>query len=202
MAECAWLPRDSSVLIATHNSGKFAEMRGLLAALGCSVLAPDAFGLDAPDETADSFEGNALIKAIHASQQTGMIALADDSGLCVPVLDNRPGLESARWARESGGWGRAHARLYTELKETGLWADGPEAVMNCALAIAHPTGQAKTFLGRVTGRLTWPPRADGPGFDPIFVPDGYAQSFAEMETDAKARMDARAQAFTLLCATP
>ena len=187
-----------TLLIATHNPGKLEEMARLLEPLGYNAIPAGTMGLTPPPEDADTFAGNAAIKARHASRETGHLALADDSGLCIPGLDNQPGLESARWAKLCGGWSQAQAEIYRTLVEQNAWGKGPEATMHCALAISHPNGKSHTVSGQVRGRLTWPPRGSGSSFDPIFIPDGYTISFAEMDAQAKAGIDARAQAFKAL----
>jgi len=189
------LPRAAEYLVATHNPGKLEEIETLLSRLGCRTVSAERLGLTAPVEDADTFGGNAAIKARHACDATGIPTLADDSGLCIPTLGGHPGLETARWARENGGWSAAQAQVYRMLVDKNAWQDGARATMHCALAIAYPGGGTYVFSGEVDGQLVWPPRGDGSGFDAMFVPDGFEHSFAEMKPEEKALIDARAHAF-------
>lgn len=195
MANCV-LPQRAPVLIASHNVGKLEEIRELLDGIGQSVLSAVALGLKSPAETQTSFAGNALLKAQTASRETGLVALADDSGLCVDVLKDEPGIYTARWAREAGGWSAAHRAMNEKLQSMQAWEDTVTARLHCALALAWPDGRHAVATGAVTGNLTWPARGlHGGGFDAMFVPDGQDVTFAQMEPAQKALVDARAIAF-------
>lgn len=185
------------LVIASHNRGKVVEIRALLEPFAVEVLGAAELGLPEPDETGTSFAENASIKAESAAAKSGELALADDSGLCVAALDGQPGIYSARWAGPDKDFRRAMARIQSELKskamaETRAW-------FVCALALAAPGQTTEVFEGRVFGNLTFPPRGNrGFGYDPIFVPEGYRQTFGEMEPGTKHAMSHRARAFTQL----
>jgi len=188
------------LVLASHNKGKLAEIDALLSPFGIETLPASAFGLAAPNETEDSFAGNALLKARFAAEGTGLPALADDSGLSVEALGSAPGVYTADWAETPSGrdWALAMGKV-----EEKLQALGPEvsraAHFTCVLAIVWPDGRGETFEGRVDGHLVWPPRGDrGFGYDPVFVADGHARTFAEMAPDEKHAISHRAAAFAKL----
>jgi len=156
-----------------------------------------ALGLAEPEETEQTFEGNALVKARAAARASGLIALADDSGLSVAALGGAPGIFSARWAGPDRDFGRAMALVQQRLAESE--SDDPAAWFTSALAVAWPDGPAVTVEGRVDGRLTFPPRGDkGFGYDPIFLPEGHERTFGEMEEAEKETLSHRARAFAKL----
>jgi XTP/dITP diphosphohydrolase len=195
-------PIGDRLVIATHNSGKLREITALMEPLGIACVGAGELGLPEPEEIGVTFADNADLKARSAADLSGLPALADDSGLCVDALHGRPGVVSARWAEDSSGnrdWMRAMERVWTELEAAGADA-GHDAHFACALAIAWPNdGQAETFEGRVDGTLVWPPRGDrGFGYDPMFVPVGFDQTFGELEPDLKHRISHRANAFAKL----
>ena len=172
------------IVIATHNAGKLREMRELLAPYGVAAASAGELGLAEPDETAADFIGNALIKARAAAKASGLPAFADDSGLCVAALDGAPGVHSARYAKDAGGFPQAMARLLADLAAKG--AEKPwRACFISALAVAWPDGRAETFEGRVDGDLAAPRGTAGFGYDPVFLPDGHARTFGEMTAEEK-----------------
>ena len=190
-------PIAGGIVIASHNAGKVREIGELLAPVGVTALSAAALGLPEPEETADSFAGNALLKARAAGEAAGRPALADDSGLTVRALGGEPGIRSARWAGPDRDFALAMEKVNRALGDT---ADR-RAGFVCALAVARPDGAEAVFEGTVSGHLTWPPRGDrGFGYDPIFVPDGHALTFAEMAPEAKHAMSHRADAFAKLLA--
>jgi XTP/dITP diphosphohydrolase len=187
------------LIIASHNEGKVREFRELLAPLGFKVSSAAELGLDEPEETGNTFEANASLKARAAEQAFGTLALADDSGLVVPALDGAPGIYSARWAGLDKDFGKAIKRVEQELIELGYEPEGTQAYFVCVLALAYPEREVRTIRGEVHGTLTFPPRGErGFGYDPIFIPDGYAQTFGQMHPDAKNKMSHRAVAFQRL----
>ena len=195
-------PIGDRLVIATHNSGKLREMTALMAPLGIKCVGAEELGLPEPEEIGVTFADNADLKAREAADLSGLPALADDSGLCVDALHGRPGIFSARWAEDESGnrdWMRAMQRVWTELEAVRGEASH-DAHFACALAIAWPNdGQAETFEGRVDGTLVWPPRGDrGFGYDPMFVPGGFDQTFGELDPDLKHRISHRANAFAKL----
>ena len=191
------------LVLATHNAGKVREIAALLGPYGMEPVAAGAIGLPEPEETEDSFAGNALLKAEAASRGSGMVALSDDSGLCVAALGGEPGVYTANWAEKPDGsrdWLMAMQKV-----ETALAALGPDvsrhAEFVCTLALAWPDGHHDLFEGRVAGHLVWPPRGDrGFGYDPVFVPEGHAKTFGEMDPDTKHAISHRAAAFAKLVA--
>ena len=186
------------LVAASHNAGKVAELRELLAPWRLRVESAAALGLPEPEETGASFTENAELKARAAAGAAGAPALADDSGLVVPALDGAPGIYSARWAGPERDFGAAMARVARELAAAGRPADAPARFV-CALALAWPDGHCEIFEGTVSGRLAFPPRGDrGFGYDPVFVPDGRALTFGEMDPAEKDRISHRAAAFARL----
>jgi XTP/dITP diphosphohydrolase len=190
------------LVIATHNPGKLREISALMEPLGISCVGAEELGLPEPEEIGVTFADNADLKAREAADLSGLPALADDSGLCVDALQGRPGIFSARWAEDEAGnrnWMRAMERVWREVEAAGDDA-GRDAHFACSLAIAWPNdGQADTFDGRVDGTLVWPPRGDkGFGYDPMFVPVGYDQTFGELDPEFKHRISHRANAFAKL----
>ena len=173
------------LVAATHNKGKLAEIRDLIAPFGVDVVGAGDLGLAEPEEVGDSFAANAVLKARAGARAASLPALADDSGLCVAALDDAPGVHSARWAGEKRDFSAAMARIERELKSRG--APPPwRAHFVSVLALAWPDGHAETFEGRVEGRLAFPPSGTaGFGYDPIFIPQGHARSFGEMSAREK-----------------
>ncbi len=190
------------LVLATHNAGKVREMGALLTPYGMAVVAAGDLGLPEPAETEDSFAGNALIKARSAASGSGLVALADDSGLCVDALGGAPGVYTADWAETPTGrdWTLAMTKV-----EDLLAAQGPavsrSAHFVCTLALAWPDGETAVFEGRCPGSLVWPPRGTvGFGYDPVFVADGMTATFAEIDPVEKHRISHRAAAFAKLVA--
>jgi XTP/dITP diphosphohydrolase len=173
------------LVAATHNAGKLREFRELLMPWRIEVVSAGDLALAEPEETGDTFEANAKLKALAAARAAQMPALADDSGLCVEALGGAPGIYSARWAGGSKDFAAAMARIERELRA----ADAPQpwrAHFVSALALAWPDDFIEYFEGRVDGRLVFPPRgANGFGYDPIFVPDGFSRGFGEMTAEEK-----------------
>jgi len=190
------------LVIATHNPGKLREIAALIEPLGIACVGAEELGLPEPEEIGNTFVDNADLKAREAADLSGLPALADDSGLSVDALHGRPGIFSARWAEDSDGnrdWMRAMKRVWEEVEAAGEDA-GHDAHFACALSLAWPNdGQTEAFEGRVDGTLVWPPRGDkGFGYDPMFVPAGYEQTFGEMDQAEKHRISHRVDAFRKL----
>ena len=171
-----------SVVIATHNPGKLAEMTELLAPYGIATQSAAELGLGEPIETGTTFAANARIKAMAATAATERAAFADDSGLVIEALDGEPGIHSARWAGPNKDFRFAMNRIQTLLVERGAIApDQRRAHFIAALCLAWPDGYVEEFEGRVDGHIVWPPRGDaGFGYDPLFLPDGFTTTFGEM----------------------
>ena len=184
------------LVVATHNPGKVRELAEILENRFDLVTAGD-LGLPEPDETETTFVGNALLKARAAAEASGLIALADDSGLSVAALDGSPGIYSARWAGPGRDFAVAMQKVEQRLEEAR--ATDFSAWFTSALAVAWPGGPAVVVEGRVDGLLAFPPRGGkGFGYDPIFVPEGFDQTFGEMDPAQKDAMSHRARAFAKL----
>ncbi|HZK90975.1 MAG TPA: RdgB/HAM1 family non-canonical purine NTP pyrophosphatase [Stellaceae bacterium] len=184
------------LVIASHNPGKMVEIAALLAPYRIETLGAAELGLAEPEETGATFEENAALKAHAAAEATGLPALADDSGLVVPALAGAPGIYSARWAGPAKDFSHAMARVDRELGDHDRGA-----AFVSVLALAWPGGEEALFRGEVHGRLSWPPcGGNGFGYDPIFIPVGYARTFGEMPAEEKYRIDHRARAFAKLVA--
>lgn len=195
------------LVIATHNAGKLKEISALLAPYGMECISAGALGLPEPAETGTTFVENALIKARAAAEAAQLPALADDSGLSVAGLDGRPGVYTADWAERQWFEGEPGRDWYMAMGkvEGMLQAIGPQADracwFSCVLAIAWPDGESAVYEGRVNGRYTWPPKGErGFGYDPVFVPEGRSETFAEIDPEEKHRISHRADAFAKLVA--
>lgn len=184
----------SRIIIATHNPGKVKEFLPLLAPFGLAPVSAGELGLAAPEETAADFAGNARIKALAAAKASGLPALADDSGLSLAALGGAPGVNSARYA--GGDYPAAFARLLAAAQAAQDW----RAWFTCALCYAKPDGTTATYIGEAHGRIAPPNGSAGFGYDPIFIPDGYEQSYAELGAAIKDKISHRARAFAQLAA--
>lgn len=178
---------EGKLVIATHNSGKLAEMRDLLAPYGIEAVSAGELGLSEPEETGDSFRANAKIKAEAAAQAAKLAAFADDSGIVVDALGGQPGIQSARWAGPAKDFNGAMARIERLLQERGAKEPAQRgAHFVSALCVAWPDGHCEEVEARVDGTLVWPPRGTaGFGYDPVFLPDGHTRTFGEMTAEEK-----------------
>ncbi|WP_029012473.1 RdgB/HAM1 family non-canonical purine NTP pyrophosphatase [Niveispirillum irakense] len=187
-----------TLVIATHNKGKVPEIAALLKEYVAKFPSARELGLAEPEETETTYIGNAALKARAAALASGLPALADDSGVSVAGLDGAPGIYSARWAGPTKDFTLAMDRVRQEL-EAALDRKGDRAAFICALALAWPDGHVEAVEGRLEGTLTFPPRGDrGFGYDPIFIPDGYAITCGEMDPAEKQAISHRADAFKKL----
>lgn len=182
------------LIVASHNTGKLKEFSELMKPLGIETASVGQLSLPEPEETGKTFEENAAIKAIAAAGASGDASVSDDSGLCIDALDGAPGIYSARWAGPGKDFGTAMTKVEKALKDRGT--DDYAARFVCVLCLAMPAGEIQYFRGECTGHLVFPPRgAGGFGYDPIFQPDGYQQTFAEMGPSEKKNISHRARAF-------
>ena len=182
------------LVIASHNPGKVEEIAALLAPFAGETIVAGSLGIPEPEETGDSFEANAVLKARAAAAASELPALADDSGLVVPALGGAPGIYSARWAGPAKDFRVAMERVHRELGDKDR-----NAAFVAVLALAWPDGPTELFRGEVEGSLTWPPRGDrGFGYDPIFIPQGATLTFGEIDPVEKHRISHRARAFAKL----
>lgn len=183
------------ILIASRNAHKIQEIREIFNLPGVEwVSTADIPGLPDVEEDGDTFEANALKKAVELARATGLWALADDSGLEVAALDNAPGVFSARYAGEPSNHANNNAKLLREL------ADKPDrsARFRCVVALSDPSGRVETVSGSCPGRIIEALRGTkGFGYDPLFVPEGHAQTFAEMGSELKNRLSHRGRALAL-----
>ena len=191
------MPKDiKSIVIASHNDGKVREIRSLLDPYGYKIISAKKLGINEPIENGMTFSENSLIKSRNAAKKSGLVALADDSGLCVNSLNYRPGIYSARWAGPDKDFLYAAEKIHENLLEKET--DDYSAYFICVLAVSWPDGDHKVFKGRVDGTLSFPPRGDnGFGYDPIFIPLGYKHTFGEMEPEFKHSISHRNHAFNL-----
>lgn len=190
----------ADLLVATGNAGKLVEFRSLLAQFGTRIHALSDLGLPEPDETEDSFVGNARLKALAGATASGLPTLADDSGLVVAALGGNPGIFTADWAETGEGrsFERAMAKTWGLLEAVGA-TEPRVGEFHCVLAVAWPDGSSEVFEGRLAGRIVWPMRGGfGHGYDPIFQPDGYSETCGEMTPEVKNRISHRANAFRKL----
>jgi XTP/dITP diphosphohydrolase len=186
-----------TLVVASHNPGKVREIRELLAPFRLHVVGANELELQEPEETEETFAGNAALKARAAAEATHHPALADDSGLMVSALKGAPGVYSARWAGPEKDFALAMARVEREMQQAETKDRSAKFV--CALALAVPHDSVEIFEGEVHGQLIFPPRGQhGFGYDPIFVADGMTQTFGEIEPQTKHAMSHRARAFEKL----
>jgi XTP/dITP diphosphohydrolase len=182
------------LVIASHNQGKVEEISALLAPFAIDAVSARVLGIAEPEETGDSFEANAALKAKAAADASGLPAIADDSGLVVPALGGTPGIYSARWAGPAKDFRVAMQRVHRELGDQDR-----SARFVAVLALAWPDGDLELFRGEVAGEFVWPPRGErGFGYDPIFVPEGGVETFGEIDPARKHRISHRARAFAKL----
>ena len=182
------------LVIASHNQGKLTEIAALLTPFSIETVPAASLGIPEPEETGDSFEANAALKARAAAEASGLPALADDSGLVVPALGGAPGIYSARWAGAAKDFRQAMKRVQRELGNRDR-----SAHFVAVLAFGWPDEHMELFRGEVAGMLVWPPRGErGFGYDPMFVPEGGGETFGEMEPAEKHKISHRARAFAAL----
>lgn len=188
------------LVVASHNPGKLREIGDLLAAFDVTPVSAGDLGLPEPVEDGTTFIANAEIKALAAARGANMVALSDDSGFALKALDGAPGIFSARWAGPTKNFSLAMQKVEDELRKAGaVTPEQRRARFICALTLAWPDGHVESFEGTVEGTAIWPPRGDkGFGYDPVFQPDGYEVTFAEMEPAEKHALSHRADAFRQL----
>ncbi|MEP3919143.1 RdgB/HAM1 family non-canonical purine NTP pyrophosphatase [Ascidiaceihabitans sp.] len=193
---------DKKLLFATHNAGKLEEMQELFAPFGVTVVGAAELQLAEPEETEDTFIGNARIKAVAAVKATGLPALSDDSGIVVDGLDGAPGVYTADWAETPNGRDFTMAMNKTNDLLEERDAPHPRTARFCAtMVLAWPDGHEEIFEGVAEGTLVWPMRGVlGHGYDPMFQPVGHSRTFAEMSHDEKNEISHRADAFNKLIA--
>lgn len=185
----------TELVIASHNKGKIAEFRELLSPLGVKIYSSDELNLPDVEETGTTFAENAQIKAETLSALSGKPCLSDDSGLCVDALDGAPGVYSARYA-PNRDFDLAITKLLQEMQNSN--SDNRSAHFSCVLALKIPDQPTSFFEGRVDGHITLNRRgSNGFGYDPVFIPQGYDKTFAEMDSSEKAAVSHRGRALKL-----
>ena len=187
----------SEILIGTNNRGKLREIANLLPK-NVKAFSTKDFNLKSPNETGKTFKSNALIKAKYFSKKTNLICLSDDSGLEIDVLKKKPGIYSARWGGKKSDFNKAMQRVYKELdKKDKEWREKKiSARFICALVIYWPSKKKIFSVGKINGKISKSKKGkNGFGYDPIFIPNGYKKTFAEMSKSRKYKIDHRAKAF-------
>ena len=188
---------ESKIVIASHNEGKVNEIKDLLIPLGISVISSRDAKLPEPEETGSSFVENAELKAKVAAEISGLPAISDDSGLNVSALGGAPGIYSARWAGKSKDFNKAMHRVADALLMSGQY--DKKAYFHCALCLSWPDGESESVEGILPGQIVWPARGNkGFGYDPIFMPDGYIETFGEMDPEKKHSISHRSIAYKKL----
>ena len=188
------------LVVASHNQGKVKELRALLEPHGLELISAKDLDLPEPEETGTTFFFNAELKAMSAADLSGLPTISDDSGICVEALGGEPGVYTANWAETPDGrdWSLAMSKVQERLEALGPGASRA-AYFACVLCVAWPDGHVEAFEGRAHGTLIWPPRGEkGFGYDPMFIPQGYSETFAEMEPEEKHGISHRAEAFAKL----
>ena len=192
---------EKQIVLASHNKGKLKEIGHLLKPFGISVISASDLGLNEPEETENTYAGNARIKAHFAAKASGKPALSDDSGFSVEILDGAPGVYSADWAETSNGrnFSMAMSKVWDKIQH----AEKPcKAKFCCTLCLAWPDGHDELFEGSINGEIAWPPRGNnGFGYDPMFIAEGMHQTFGEMLPTDKHLISHRADAFKNLIKT-
>jgi len=188
------------LVIATHNQGKLEEIRHLFEPFKINIIGANELNLIEPDESDDTFVGNARIKAHSAAKLSNLPSLADDSGITIDALNGAPGVYTANWAETSGVRDFVYAMEKTHNALTEVDASYPRsAQFRCTLVLAWPDGHDEAFEGAIVGSLVWPMRGEnGHGYDPIFLPNGYNETFGEMDRWEKNKISHRADAFAKL----
>lgn len=181
------LRQGDRLILATHNAGKLKEFQELFAPFGLELTSAGALSLPEPEETGTTFAENARLKAHAAAQASGMLALSDDSGLCVDALNGDPGVYTADWAGVPRDFGHAMQRVEDALQAIGATLPAQRrGSFHATLCLAQPDGRDVLYVGICEGQLIWPPRGtQGHGYDPMFMPDGYDITFGEMPADMK-----------------
>ena len=187
----------NKLLIGTNNKGKLREIKSLLPK-NIEILSTSDFNLKSPIENGKTFKENSLIKSKYFSKKTGLLCLADDSGLEIDFLDKNPGIYSARWGGKQGDFDKAIRRVYRELeKKDKNWKNKKiKARFVCALSICYLDKKIASVLGKVEGHISEKPKGkNGFGYDPIFIPKNKKKTFGEMSSLQKYKIDHRFNAF-------
>jgi len=181
------LRKGDRLVLATHNAGKLKEFQELFAPFGLELVSAGELGLPEPEETGTTFAENARLKAHAAAKGANMLALSDDSGLCVDALNGDPGVYTADWAGVPRNFDNAMRKVQDALEAVNATEPADRlASFNATLCLAHPDGRDVLYVGKCDGMLVWPPRGNlGHGYDPMFMPDGFDITFGEMPAEMK-----------------
>ena len=188
------------LLVGTNNKGKLKEIKDLLPK-NLKIYSPSDFKIKSPAENGKTFEENSLIKSRYFSKKSQLVCLADDSGLEIDLLDNKPGIHSARWGGKNSNFKKAIERIYRELnKKNKNWKNRKiKARFICALSLSYLGKKITCVKGIVRGRISLEPKGkNGFGYDPIFIPSGHKLTFAEMGIEKKNLISHRAIAIDKL----
>ena len=185
------------VLVGTNNQGKYKEICDLLPKEG-KKYSPKQFNIRTPDETGKSFEENSMIKASYFSKKTNLICLSDDSGLEIDILNGEPGIYSSRWAGEKSDFDLGIKKIFEKInKVEKIGSKNKKSRFVCCMTLFWPNGKNFSSQGAIEGKISNKKKGNrGFGYDPIFIPDGYEQTFGEMESSLKMSIDHRYKAFT------
>ncbi len=187
----------NKLLIGTNNKGKLREIRSLLPKT-IKIYSTSEFNLKSPIENGKTFKENSLIKSKYFSEKTGLVCLADDSGLEIDILDKNPGIYSSRWGGRYGDFSKAIKKVYRELsKKDKNWKNKKiKARFICALSISYLNKKIACVLGKVEGKISFKPKGkNGFGYDSIFIPLKKRKTFGEMKPSQKYKIDHRFNAF-------
>ena len=186
------------LIFASHNKGKIKEIKELLAPLNIAVKTSDDIEIPDVEETGTTFAENSLLKSSAIAKITGIACIADDSGLCVDALNGAPGVYSARYS-PNRDFNKGMDKLLTEMKESAN--KSRSAHFSCVISLAYPDGKYEIFEGRVDGHIAEKKQGNGGfGYDPLFIPDGFDKSFAELGSEVKNNISHRARAMQKLLA--
>ena len=184
------------ILIGTNNKGKYREICNLLPN-ELKKYSPKEFNISAPRETGKSFEENSFIKASYFSKKTNLICLSDDSGLEIDLLNSEPGIYSSRWSGKKNNFDLAIKKIFEKMGNIKKdWKNDNTARFICSMTLFWPDGENYSSKGVIKGKISTTKKGkNGFGYDPIFIPDGYNQTFGEMEFKLKISIDHRFKAF-------
>ena len=184
------------ILIGTNNKGKYKEICNLLPK-GLKKYSPGEFNIPAPKETGKSFEENSFIKASYFSKKTNLICLSDDSGLEIDLLNSEPGIYSSRWSGKKNNFDLAIKKIFEKMSDIKKdWNNDNKARFICCMTLFWPDGKNYSSKGVIKGKISTTKKGkNGFGYDPIFIPEGYNQTFGEMKPELKMSIDHRFKAF-------
>ncbi len=196
--------QEKDLVLATHNFGKIEEFKHLFGKVNFNITDIGLYSGTTPEETGGSFWENSLIKAREATKLTGLVSLADDSGLCVDILKGAPGIHSADWAIKSDGsrdFKFATKKLVREIEKNNV-LEPCTAYFICSLILYWPDNHFEKFEGRIYGEIIWPGKGkNGHGYDPVFLPNGYEETFGQMDRWKKNKISHRGLAMKSLLAS-